>query len=565
MRDNIKNLKPYSTARDEYSGSIGIYLDANESAYENGYNRYPDPHQKELKAVISKIKDVEVENIFLGNGSDEPIDVIMRVFCEPKQDNVVAISPSYGMYGVAADINNLEYRDVALNEDFSLDVERVLAACDANSKVLMLCSPNNPSGNLLCAEKVEILLNNFNGIVVVDEAYIDFAEGNSWLKRLGEFSNLIVLQTFSKAWGMAGLRLGMAFASPEIIAVMSRVKYPYNISSLVQSVVLGRLKEEIATGNVAKQVAQIKSERARVAAILAELPKVKRVYKSDSNFLLVKVDEATPTYNMLIENGVIVRNRDSVTGCKGCLRITIGLPSENNRMLELMGADLRNSELDSESCEIADKASNDGGAAVCNCAAATTEARFAEVTRATKETSIRVSIDLDGKGESSISTGLGFFNHMLEQLIYHGGIALQVDSKGDLHVDEHHTIEDVALVLGEAFVKALGNKIGIERYGFVLPMDECKAFVLLDLGGRPDFIWDVNFTREMVGDVPTEMWSHFFKSFSYAAKCNLHIQATGENNHHKIEGVFKAFARALKMAIKQEPFSYKLPSSKGVL
>ncbi len=563
MRDNIKNLKPYSTARDEYSGDIGIYLDANESAYENGYNRYPDPHQKELKAVISTIKGVEVENIFLGNGSDEPIDVLMRVFCEPKQDNVVAIAPTYGMYGVAADINNVEYREVALNEDFSLDVESVLAACDSNSKLLMLCSPNNPTGNLLCPEKIETLLKSFNGVVVVDEAYIDFAEGSSWLKRLNEFSNLVVLQTFSKAWGMAGLRLGMAFASSEIIAIMSRVKYPYNISSLVQSVVLGRLKEEIATGNVAKQVAQIKSERTRVATILEGLPKVKKVYSSDSNFLLIEVDEATPTYNMLIENGVIVRNRDSVRGCKGCLRVTIGLPSENNRMLELMGA----SEIADKLCnEGGDKACNNGEVAVCNCGtAATTEPRYAEVTRATKETSIRVSIDLDGKGDSKVSTGLGFFDHMLEQLIYHGGVALQIDSKGDLHVDEHHTVEDVALVLGEAFVKALGNKRGIERYGFVLPMDECEAFALMDLGGRPDFIWDVKFTREMVGDVPTEMWSHFFKSFSYAAKCNLHIQAKGENDHHKIEGVFKAFARAIKMAIKQEPFSYKLPSSKGVL
>ncbi len=332
VRENIRNTAPYSTARDEYQGGeIGTFLDANESPYPNGYNRYPDPHQVELKAIISKIKGIGTEHIFLGNGSDEPIDLLFRIFCSPGADNAVAISPSYGMYSVAAQINDIEMRQVSLRSDFSLDTEAVMARCDSHSKLLFLCSPNNPSGNLLAKDAVEYLIENFEGIVVIDEAYIDFANDEGFLAQVAHRENLVVLQTLSKAWGMAGLRLGMAFASEYIIKMMSRVKYPYNINVEAQSIV-----KQMLTKPISDEVAQIIEQRECVASQLATLPCVRRIFPSDANFLLVEVDNAPQIYSQLIEQGVIVRDRSRIEGCKDCLRITIGTPLECRRLIEIM-------------------------------------------------------------------------------------------------------------------------------------------------------------------------------------------------------------------------------------
>lgn len=331
FRENIRNLAPYSTARDEYQGDIGIYLDANENPYDNGYNRYPDPHQKELKALLSKIKGVPAENIFIGNGSDEPIDLVFRVFCEPRIHNAVSIAPTYGMYKVAAGTNDVEFREVLLNEDFRLDSGKVLSAADENTRLIFLCSPNNPSGNLLDMGEVEKIVTGFNGIVVLDEAYIDFADSESMTCELKKYPNLVVLQTLSKAWGLAGLRLGLAFAGEEIIAVMSRIKYPYNINVVTQEIV----KKELARPRE-KDIAEIKRERAMVERELVKLPVVKKVYPSDSNFVLVKVDDPRGLYETLINEGVIVRDRSRIKGCEGCLRITVGTPEENRKMLEIL-------------------------------------------------------------------------------------------------------------------------------------------------------------------------------------------------------------------------------------
>ncbi len=332
VRVNIRNTAPYSTARDEYQGGeIGTFLDANESPYPNGYNRYPDPHQVELKAKISQIKGIAPKNIFIGNGSDEAIDLLFRIFCSPGSDNALAISPSYGMYRVAADINDIEMREVALREDFSLDTEAIIARCDPHSKLLFLCSPNNPSGNLLEKGAVEYLIENFKGIVVIDEAYIDFANDEGFLAQVTHRENLVVLQTLSKAWGMAGLRLGMAFASEYIIKMMSRVKYPYNINVEAQSIV-----KQMLTKSISDSVAQIIEQREWVASQLASLPRVKHIYPSDANFLLVEVDNAPQIYSQLIEQGVIVRDRSRIEGCKNCLRITIGTDQECRRLIEIM-------------------------------------------------------------------------------------------------------------------------------------------------------------------------------------------------------------------------------------
>lgn len=335
VRKNILALKPYSCARDEFKGEASVYLDANENPLNAPYNRYPDPLQWEVKNKISKIKRVAPEQIMLGNGSDEPIDLIYRIFCEPKEDNVVAIAPTYGMYGVCADINNVEYRSVPLNEDFTLDASKVLTATDAHTKVVWLCSPNNPSGNLLKKSEIEKILNNFNGIVVIDEAYVDFSSEDSWLNSLNKYPRLIVLQTFSKAWGLAAVRCGMAFASEDIIGFFNKVKYPYNINILTQRLV----SEEIDQEDRKKEwVEMLLKQRAMLAEMLNQLPIVEKVYKSDANFLLTKVTDANGIYNYLVGKGIIVRNRNTVQLCGNCLRITVGTKEENETLIDALKA-----------------------------------------------------------------------------------------------------------------------------------------------------------------------------------------------------------------------------------
>ena len=331
VRPNIASLAPYSPACDEYKGDIGIFLDADENPFNNGYNRYPDPRQKALKARISAIKGIAPECIFIGNGSDEAIDLCFRIFCIPGVDNAIAIRPSYGMYRVAADINDIQLREVQLKADFSLPVDSLLAQADEHSKLLFLCSPNNPTGNCFPLVQIEELLNRFEGMVIVDEAYIDFAEQPSLLTLLDKHPNLIVLQTLSKAYGMAGLRLGLAFAAKEIMQLFSNVKYPYNINLSAME-----HAERLLARDVCSEVDIIKKERTRVAKALSTLPCVLKVYPSDANFLLVKVTDADRLYNQLIEGGVIVRNRSRVKGCVDCLRITIGTPAENDNMLSIV-------------------------------------------------------------------------------------------------------------------------------------------------------------------------------------------------------------------------------------
>ena len=330
IRPNIWSLAPYSCARNEFTGEASVFLDANENPYNQPFNRYPDPLQVQLKEKIAALKGVRPTQIMLGVGSDEPIDLIFRIFCEPAQDNVVAINPTYGMYGVCADINNVAYKQVNLNDDFSLDAQNVLNACDANTKVIFLCSPNNPTGNSLERSEIEKIVTGFEGIVVIDEAYIDFSNEPSWLASLNAYPNIIVLQTFSKAWGMAALRCGMAFASEDIIAFFNKVKYPYNLNLLTQEAVL---KQVEAVEQKNKWVETLLVERSKMIANLQNLPLVKHIYPTDANFVLAKVDDANKTYTYLVNKGIIVRNRNSVTLCQGCLRITIGTPQENQELL----------------------------------------------------------------------------------------------------------------------------------------------------------------------------------------------------------------------------------------
>lgn len=333
VRENIWKLKPYSCARDEFKGEAKAYLDANENPFNTLYNRYPDPLQWAVKEKIAELKYVKPSQIMLGVGSDEPIDLIFRVFCEPKTDNVVAINPTYGMYGVCADINNVEYRQVNLEADYSLNADKVLAAVDNNTKVIFLCSPNNPTGNLLNTTEVEKILKGFDGIVVIDEAYIDFSDKASWIAKLSKYPQMVILQTFSKAWGLAAARCGMAFASEEIISFFNKVKYPYNINILTQKLILEKLEQVEIKNNWVKEIL---SQRTLMIEELEQLSIVKHIYPSDANFILVKVDDANLRYKELVEKGIIVRNRNSVTLCENCLRITIGTAQDNKELLNAL-------------------------------------------------------------------------------------------------------------------------------------------------------------------------------------------------------------------------------------
>ena len=333
IRKNIRELIPYSSARDEYSGDGAVLLDANESPYNEPFNRYPDPVQMALKAKISGMISTLVERIFLGNGSDEAIDLLIRIFCEPAEDRIIIIDPSYGMYKVCADINNIAVDFVSLNEDFSLDAERLLAAVREETKLVFLCSPNNPSANLLGKADIIRILSEFKGMVVLDEAYVDFCGSDGMLPRQGEHQNLIILRTLSKAWGLAGIRLGMALADPEVIQYMNRVKYPYNVNYLTQTKALEMLG---SAGNREKWVKEILAERTILVGRLKDLGYVLKIFPSDANFLLVRVEDADGLYAFLYKQGVIVRNRSRLTHCEGCIRITVGTPDENNRLIELM-------------------------------------------------------------------------------------------------------------------------------------------------------------------------------------------------------------------------------------
>lgn len=527
-RPNIQALKPYQSARDEFGGLAEVSLDANENPFGFGLNRYPDSTMSELKVKFGKFRGVQPNQLLFGNGSDEIIDLLIRTFCEPKEDRTLIFTPTFGMYQVCADVNNVEVIEQKLTSDFQIDFEAVRPKLeDPALKIIFICSPNNPTGNKIKNDTVLSIAKAFDGLVVVDEAYIDFAEESLVNQNI---SNLFVLQTFSKALGLAGARLGVGIGNVEVIDVLNKVKSPYNVNSLTQKKAIEALNrpEEIR-----KQVEVLIAEREKLKQALTGLEEVKKVYPSEANFLLVEFQNADATYQKLIQRGIVVRDRSNQVS--NALRLTIGTPEENKKLL----AALRNE-------------------------ASVSQDRIGRSVRTTSETQILAEVNLDDASNIIISTGVAFFDHMLEQIARHGSIGLNIQVKGDLQIDAHHTIEDTALALGAAFDQALGERKGIERYGFLLPMDDCLAQVAIDFGGRPWLEWNADFKATHFGQMPSEMASHFFKSFSDTARCNLNIKGEGENDHHKIESIFKAFARALKMAVRKDE-SGVLPSTKGVL
>lgn len=334
-RKNVLEMLPYSCARDEFDGDAGIFLDANENPFNTKFNRYPDPHQKALKSLISEYKEVSTDKIFLGNGSDEAIDLPIRAFCDPGIHNVVAMHPSYGMYEVAANTNGVDYRKVMLDENYHLNIPAILSAVDNNTRIIFLCSPNNPTGNDLNIDDIKIILSSFNGLVIVDEAYIDFSDRPSLIHEIVNYPNLMILQTFSKAFGLAGLRLGMAFAQAEIIKVLNKIKYPYNVNVLTQQLAIEKFSH---LEQLRQQVQEIKEERNKMKQLLLELPFVKNIFPSQANFLLVKFEDGDAIYQYLIQKSIITRNRSKISLCESSVRITIGTPSENQLLINTLSS-----------------------------------------------------------------------------------------------------------------------------------------------------------------------------------------------------------------------------------
>ena len=595
VRPNIQELTSYTSARDQYGHDQGILLDANElgsgpaipgtdaghSIATNTLHRYPDPYQHELRTAIAKLRGVHADQVFTGNGSDEAIDLIIRLFCEPAKHRILCTSPTYGMYKVSACIHDIAVDQIPLNPDFSLHPKAIIDAISAETRVLFLCSPNNPTGTMATESDLRYLCEHTGCLVVIDEAYIDFAQAESMSKSLEEFPNLIVLQTLSKSFGLAGIRLGIAMASKDIIAYFDKIKAPYNINSLSAQVALSALQQpEIMRA----KVQEILLERAYVTERLELLKQILNsgpislgaIFPSQANFVLFQIDQALHIQQALAEQKVIVRYRGNELHCEKSLRLSIGSRDENNSFFEALinvlgyqGPAYKNmiKELNLQPKDSAlgqeDYAQNSKSAHATN---TTQSPRKATVRRYTSETKIDITLNLDGTGVHHIQTGLRFFDHMLEQIARHGLIDFDIQCQGDLHIDEHHTIEDVGIALGQALSQAYGEKRGIDRYGFVLPMDEARATVALDLSGRPYLVFNASFDRVYVGDIPTDMIDHFFYSLATHMQATLHIDVLGANDHHKLEACFKGLARALKQAIEHNPrISGQVPSSKGSL
>jgi len=544
VREHLANLKPYRSARDIYKGSGYVFLDANENplvASDEGLERYPDPAQTALREKLAEKTGVPAENLFFGVGSDELIDLLVKLTCDPGKSEALTVGPTYGMYKTVCDIHNIRLNTVLLEpETFQLNGEKLLAAVTPETKLVFLCSPNNPTGNLLDKEEVLKVVKEFNGLVVVDEAYIDFSGSPGFLREATEFPNLCVIRTFSKAFGLAGARIGWLAGSAELVEWLIKIKAPYSINKLTELKALESLGQyEI----IQRKLETIKELREKTATILANLPCVEKIYPSDANFLLVKVSDPKGLCSLLAENGVIIRDRSDQPLLEGCVRISIGTTSEMMALLEALGVDPLPALVNEPQT-----------------------GRRGTIFRSTKETRIRVEVLLDEPGTAEISTGIGFFDHMLEQVARHGNMGLRIKVSGDLHVDEHHTVEDTGIALGEAVLKALGNKAGIQRYGFYLPMDDSEAICSLDLGGRIRVKFKARFKREKVGDLPVELVEEFFNGFAAGMKANIVVRAKGKNDHHKIEAIFKSFAKALNEAARLDERTRNfLPSTKGVL
>ena len=546
-RTEIVQMKGYSSARSLAGDEAGlVYLDANECAYEpfvgaRNLARYSAQQPTELQRAFCDWLDVSSRNLTITRGADEAIDCLIRGFCEPGADNIVICPPTFAMYAQSAMLQSVEVRHAPLTADFGLDPTAIAMAMDEATKLVFVCSPNNPTGNVMNAGAIANLCVACDGraLVVVDETYIEYAgeggEAGSLIPALEQFANLVILRTLSKSHAAAGIRCGCAVAAADITGVMQKVLAPYPVPQPVMSAALTILE----TGNqqrLAAKRAEVIVRRDDVITALGEIEGIIRVWPSDANFVLVEALDAAALCQRAREGGVVLRNQSHQHGVGEAVRISIGSAEEMARLLAaLRGETIASAE----------------------------QNRQHEIVRKTSETAISVAVDLDRAGPISIDTGIGFYDHMLDQIAKHAGFALTLECEGDLEIDPHHSIEDCAIALGQAIRGALGDKRGIGRYGFCLPMDEALVTVALDLSGRFHLDFKADFPQPMVGDLPCDMVGHVFRSLAENMQANLHIAVTGENCHHMVEACFKGFGRALRQAIRQD--GSEMPSTKGTL
>ena len=541
-RKAVRELTPYS-ARGASTGAL--HLDANENPYApppvkgaGDYNRYPAQQPAALRQRLADLYGAQPEQLMVGRGADEGIEVLLRAVIEDGQDNILICSPTFGYYKTVAQIQGAGIIDAPMTRDdsgdYSWDNDTIIKAAESaeNLKVIFLCSPNNPTGSVIKDDLVETLCARFpNIMVVVDEAYEEFSQRPSYIPLLKDAPNLMVLRTLSKAYALAGVRGGVAIADPRVIEMMLTVLPPYPIARPVEKAIMTALSPA-AMATHAARLEEIISERARMLSKLADSPFVEKVYPSEANFLLLDVKDDEALMRELAKRQVKIRDYRVSTGH---MRISIGSPSENNVALSAFGVAVEN-KLDD---------------------------RVGENHRTTKETDISVRVNLDDARLIRIDTGIGFYDHMLESLAKHGNFGLVVTCKGDLEIDGHHTIEDVALALGTALKEALGDKAGAGRFGFVMPMDETQARVAIDLSGRPAMTFKGEFPTEQVGEFAAEMCPHVFESLSHTLGAAIQIEVEGENTHHMIEACFKGVARSLRQAFARS--GTDIASTKGVI
>ena len=543
-RPEVLKIKSYSSARSQYKFSRkNIYIDANECPFEpyigaENLSRYPEQQPSEVIKKLSQLYNISKNKLVVMRGADEGIDILLRVFCNPKRDNVIINVPTFPMYERSSIIHGLKVKKIPLTKSFELNINQLYRQANSNTKIIFICSPNNPTGNIFNKNTIIEICKSFTdkSIIVLDETYIEFANEKSFVSLLNKIPNLIILRTLSKGFAAAGVRCGVTIAHKKISELIVKILPPYPIPTPVIKEVLEILNEKNLS-EIDKKRTEIIHLKNNVIEKLKKAKEIKKIYHSETNFIFMKVMNAENFCKKFSSKGIIIRNQSNQIGYNNHVRLTIGTEMEMNKFLSIL---FKDEDLNKK------------------------VARVSSFTRKTNETSISVKINLDEAFPVKVSTGIGFFDHMIEQIAKHAGISIELECNGDLNIDSHHTIEDCAISLGQALKKALSNKIGIERFGFILPMDDAIANVAIDLSGRFYLKFKGNFPSEKLGDMPTDMVEHFFYSLGENLQATIHISVEGENTHHMVEACFKGFGRAIKQAIKLDG-SDILPSTKGII
>ena len=542
-RPEILAMGGYVSARSIEKSTTGtIFLDANECAFEpfvgaHNLSRYPEQQPVALQDAICRWLDVSSRHITITRGADEAIDCLVRAFCVPSRDNIVICPPTFAMYAQSAALQNAEVREARLDNKFDLDVNLIKQNTDKNTKIIFVCSPNNPTANLMTRARILQLCADYadTALIVVDETYVEFADSESMIPCLDAHANLVVLRTLSKSHAAAGLRCGVAVARSDVTGLLKKVLAPYPLAQPVVDAALTILSAPSQAVLAAKR-RDIVARREEVAAALSACPDIVELLPSDTNYLLVRVKDAADLCNKCRNSGIILRNQSHQPGLENSVRVSIGSHEEMQAFIALIKGETLEPRADQ---------------------------RVGTVIRKTNETAISIRVNLDAVAPVRIRTGIGFYDHMLDQIAKHGGFSMEIECDGDLHVDAHHSVEDCAIALGQAIRQALGDKRGLDRYGFFLPMDESQVKVALDFGGRFYLDFKADFPESHVGDLPTDMVPHVFYSLAENMQANLHIAVTGENTHHMVEACFKGFGRALRQAIRRD--GDEMPSTKGSL